>query len=242
MLKGRKILPVLMVAVLISTQVQAENILSLEDAYQSVLDTNPQVQSHIASIESVSGNYTQQSLSPNPEIVFEVENFGGNGTLSGFDGAEYTLGFEQEIEVAGKRSKRERVADLEVQYVAQKALASVQSTLAQTKKAYIDVAIAQKMVTLAKNRVSLTNKTHEIVKKRMNVGKAADITAAEYDIAAGLLIAQEAGTDINRFDYERDQKPYTALIVTKNKHALGVLNNQIQQSLTKGKVKGLALR
>lgn len=68
------------------------------------------------------------------------------------------------------------------------------------------------------------------------------ITAAEYDIAAGLLIAQEAGADIKRFDYARDQEPYTALIVTKNQHALGVLNNQIQQSLKKGNVTGLTFR
>ena len=68
------------------------------------------------------------------------------------------------------------------------------------------------------------------------------ITAAEYDIAAGLLIAQETGAGINRFDYERDEEPYTALIVTKNQHALGVLNNQIQQSLKKGNMKGLTPR
>ena len=84
MLKGKIILSILAVALLFSPpsviEARADNILELEQAYQLVLTQNPQVQSYRARIMAAEGNRIQQSLMPNPEAVFEVENFGGDKT------------------------------------------------------------------------------------------------------------------------------------------------------------------
>lgn len=68
------------------------------------------------------------------------------------------------------------------------------------------------------------------------------ITAKEYDIAAGLLIAQEAGANTQRFDFIRDSKPYTALVVTKNMVAFDTLNQQVAKSLKTARVQTLTPR
>ena len=110
MFKGRYILPVCIALVLISAPVQADNTLTINDAYAEVLESNPQIRGAVARIKSAEGNRMQQSLRPNPEAVFEAENFGGDDARAGFDGAEYTFGLQQQFEIAGKRGKRETVA------------------------------------------------------------------------------------------------------------------------------------
>ena len=137
MYKGRLILPVLMILVFFSTQAQAENTLKLEQAYMLVLSQNPQVRSYQARYLAAEGNRLQQSLRPNPEAFFEVEDFTVQGPRDGFEATQYTLGIGQQFEIAGKRSKREKVADLDKERARQEALAAIQAILAQTEAAYM---------------------------------------------------------------------------------------------------------
>ena len=182
MFKGRFLLSVLMMMVFITPQAQAEPPITLDQAYAVVLDQNPQVQSYRARMMAAEGNRVQQSLIPNPEAVFAAVNFGGDDPRNGFDATEYTLGIEQQFEIAGKRSKREKVADIEKQRVDQEALAGIQATLAQTKAAYMRIAIAQERLNLAVKRVALTDKTHATVKARISAAKSADIQHTKTDI------------------------------------------------------------
>jgi cobalt-zinc-cadmium efflux system outer membrane protein len=199
MFKGRFLLPVLMMMVLIAPQAQAENTLTLDKAYALVLGQNPQVQSYRARIMAAEGNRLQESLMPNPQAVFEAENFGGDDPRSGFDATEYTLGIEQQLEIAGKRSKREQVADIEKQHVSQEALAGIQATLAQTKAAYMRMAIARERLSLAGKRVTLADKTHTTVKTRINAAKSADIqhTKADIEVSAAKVEQRKAEKELS---------------------------------------------
>lgn len=194
MSKGRFVLPVLMSLVFFAPRAQAESVLKLDQVYSLVLTQNPQVQGYRARVMAAEGNRIQQALMPNPEAVFEIENFGGDDPRSGFDNSEYTLGVEQQIEVVGKRSKREHVASLEKQYVSQEALAGVQATLAQTKMAYMRMAIAQERLLLAEKRMKLADKTHKTVKSRIRAAKAADIqhTKADIEVSAAEVEKRKA--------------------------------------------------
>lgn len=199
MKKGNIILSILAVAILFTPQARADNILELEQAYQLVLSQNPQVQSYRARIMAAEGNRIQQSLMPNPEAVFEVEDFGGDSPRNGFDTTEYTLGVEQQLEIAGKRSKREQVANFEKQQVSQEALAGIQATLAQTKAVYMRVAIAQERLTFANERAELADKTHTTVKKRISAAKAADIqhTKADLEVSAAEVEQRKAQNELS---------------------------------------------
>lgn len=194
MLKGKIILSLFVMAMLVAPKAQADNALSLEQVYKHVINQNPQVQSYRARIMAAEGNRIQEGLMPNPEAVFEAENIGGDSPRNGFNSAEYTLGVEQQFEIAGKRGKREQVASLEKQQVSQDSLARVQAILAQSKAAYMRVAIAQERVALADKRVALAGKTHTTVKKRINAAKAADIqhTKADLEVSAAEVEQRKA--------------------------------------------------
>lgn len=200
MFKGKIILSILAATLLLSPQVRAENILELEQAYQLVLSHNPQVQSYRARIMAAEGNRIQQSLLPNPQVVFEIENFGGESPRNGFNSAEYTLGVEQQVEIAGKRSKREQVAAIEKRQASQEALAGIQATLGQTKAAYMRVAITQERLSLADKRIELADSIHSMVKRRVSAAKAADIqhTKADLEVSAAQIEQRKAQNDLKQ--------------------------------------------
>ena len=87
--------------------------LDKETALRKALQNNPTYMAALAAIDAADGSRLQASLPPNPDAVFEIENFAGEDENEGFDGAELTLGIEQTIEMGGKRSNRTKVADFD---------------------------------------------------------------------------------------------------------------------------------
>ncbi|MGH1374556.1 MAG: TolC family protein [Cellvibrionaceae bacterium] len=156
--------------------------LDRQTVLQRALQNNPTYQAALAEIDAADGAKLQASLSPNPDAVFEIENFAGENEQKGFDGAEFTFGIEQTIEIGGKRNKRTEVADFTYKISKQNAKAQALSLLAETEYAFIRVAIAQERMALADKRLALADKTHEIVKKRIGAAKAAEIQHTKADI------------------------------------------------------------
>lgn len=156
--------------------------LNKEAALSLALKNNPRLSAALARIEGAEGERLQASLMPNPQAMLEIENFGGEDDQESFDGAETTLGLEQEIEIAGKRGKRTEVADYGFQITQQQAIAEALSLLAETEYAFMRVAIATERLALAEKRVSLADETHETVKKRVSAAAASDIQHTKADI------------------------------------------------------------
>ncbi len=156
--------------------------LEKEAALTMALKNNPRVNAAIARIESAEGMRLQASLIPNPEVMLEIENFGGEDERNGFDGAEATLGIEQEIELGGKRQKRTEVAEYQTNIVRERSVAEALSVLAETDYAFMRLAIAQERLALAEKRVALAAETHEAVKKRVSAAAASDIQHTKADI------------------------------------------------------------
>ena len=156
--------------------------LNKQAALQRALQNNPTYKAALANINAADGSRLQASLPPNPDAVFEIENFAGEDDQEGFDGAEITLGIEQTIEMGGKRGNRTDVADFDYKISQQQAKAQALSLLAETEYAFIRVAVAQERMALADKRLALADKTHSIVKKRIGAAKAADIQHTKADI------------------------------------------------------------
>ena len=156
--------------------------LDKETALRKALQNNPTYMAALAAIDAADGSRLQASLPPNPDAVFEIENFAGEDENEGFDGAELSLGIEQTIEMGGKRSNRTKVADFSFQISKEQAKAQALSLLAETEYAFIRVAVAQERMALADKRLDLADKTHSIVKKRIGAAKAADIQHTKADI------------------------------------------------------------
>lgn len=156
--------------------------LDKDAALAAALQKNPRLSAARAKIEGADGARLQSSLMPNPEATLEIENFAGEEELEGFDGAEATLGIEQEIEIAGKRGKRDDVAAYQSRIVYQQAVSEALSVLAETDYAFMGVAIAQERLALAEKRLKLADETHETVKKRVSAAAASDIQHTKADI------------------------------------------------------------
>lgn len=195
--------------------------LDKEAALSLALKNNPRLSAALARIEGAEGERLQASLIPNPEAVLEIENFGGEDEKEGFDGAEATLGLEQEIEIAGKRSKRTQVANYGLRITQQQAIAEALSLLAETEYAFMRVAIAKKRLALAKKRLSLADETHETVKKRVSAAAASDIqhTKADIEQAAAKLEKSKAEAELTEA-----QSVLTSLVGTLD-------NMQVQAAL-----------
>ena len=87
----------------------------------------------------------QESLLPNPEIDFEIENFSGSGEVKG---AETTISIGQLIELGGKRSKRTKIAalqsDIALLHYEKKRL----DIITQVRSIFLNVLNAQKKLKL----------------------------------------------------------------------------------------------
>lgn len=110
--------------------------LDKQAALHRALQNNPTYKAALATIDAAEGATLQASLPPNPDAVFEIENFAGEDENEGFDGAELTLGIEQTIEMGGKRSNRTKVAGFSYSITQQQAKAQALSLLAETDYAY----------------------------------------------------------------------------------------------------------
>ena len=90
-----------------------DSTLTLDRALSLALTRNPGLAAFSLEVRAREARALQASLAPNPDFSIEVENFGGKGTFSGFDGSETTISLGQLMELGGKRGKRTRVAALD---------------------------------------------------------------------------------------------------------------------------------
>ena len=72
--------------------------LSLQDVLLRMKDS-PTLKAAEKSVVAAEGALKQAGLWQNPELAIEVENFGGEDALEGFDGAETTLAIAQLLEL-----------------------------------------------------------------------------------------------------------------------------------------------
>ncbi|MDD3643862.1 MAG: TolC family protein, partial [Candidatus Krumholzibacteria bacterium] len=80
--------------------------ITLEEAVSLALSGNPSLAVSGWDRRIGDAAVSEAGISPNPEIGFEMENFGGTGAQAGTGASEATLELSQEIELGGKRRNR----------------------------------------------------------------------------------------------------------------------------------------
>jgi len=91
---------------------EPNGVINLRQALSLALMHNPELKAFSWDIRASEARTLQAGLLPNPEIEVEVEEVGGAGARSGFDGAETTIALSQLIELGNKQSKRSKLASL----------------------------------------------------------------------------------------------------------------------------------
>lgn len=93
------------------------NKLHIEEAVAAALLMSPELKALILEIEAMDRAVNKERRNPNPVLNFEIENILGGGEFSGFKGGEITAVITQEVLLAGKISKRSKIADLQKEAV-----------------------------------------------------------------------------------------------------------------------------
>lgn len=149
--------------------------LSLRQALALALMKNPELASFAWQVRAQEAKVLQAKLLPNPELGFEMENFGGQESLRGIEEAEITLSLSMLIELGGKRYKRTKVALLERNLAEWDYEAKRLEILSAVTKAFIQVVAAQEQLRLSEELLRIAKQVFNAVKERVEAGKVSPI-------------------------------------------------------------------
>jgi len=149
--------------------------ITLREALSLALIRNPELRAFSWEVRARESQALQAGLPPNPEISFTLEDFGGTGSLEGFDGTETTILLSQLVPLGGKLSKRKKVASLNTKLAAWDYETVRLNVLTQTTVNYLNVLAAQDQLALELELVSLAEKVHTTVSELARAGEISPI-------------------------------------------------------------------
>lgn len=169
-----------------------QNELTLSDALQHALRSNPELQKYDNNVRAAESLIEQADFTPNPQVGVELENFGGSGHFSGVSNSQLTLSFSQLIELGNKREQRVNAATAEEN--AQQAEYEYQrvQVLAQVTQRFYRVLQLQRVATVSAAHVSRTQELLQVAKERV---KAGAVPTSEVTRIRLQLEKQQANTD-----------------------------------------------
>ena len=172
--------------------------LSLEMAINRVMDTSPRLRSAITGIDAAKGAQLQAGLLPNPEVAFDAEDFAGSDQFGGINSAEYTLSFNQKIELGGKREARKRVAQTSFAIAQEEASIVRLNIIRDVHTAYLNVLTETESVNLAIEQELLAKNVLDIVSKRVKAAAESEIqqSKAEVTLANTLILKEQANRQL----------------------------------------------
>jgi len=162
---------------------EPSGIITLRHALAYALVHNPALAVFSWEIRVADARRLQASLLPNPEFEVEVEEFGGVDERRGFDGSETTIQLGQLIELAGKRSKRTRLAALEKDLAGWDYESKRLDVMNQVAQAFVDVLASQERLALLKELVDLSEQVFIAVEQRVNAGKDSPVEQTKAKVA-----------------------------------------------------------
>ena len=173
---------------------EPNGVITLRQALALALVHNPELRAFSWEVRASEARRLQASLLPNPEIEVEVEEVGGTGERSGFDAAETTIQLGQLIELAGKPSKRKRVASLESKLAGWDYETKRLDVLTEVTHAFVMVLAVQERLRLAEELAQLSEQILNTVMQRVEAGKDSPVekTKAQVALASARIEQKQA--------------------------------------------------
>ncbi len=162
---------------------EPNDVVTLLDALALALDRNPQLSIFPYDLRAADARVQQAGLRPNPELQIDIEEFGGRGERSGFDGAETTVQVGQPIELGDKRARRTRVASLDKELVQWDYKSARLDVIRQATLAFVAVLAAQERLALTERLLELSRKAQAAVAQRVKAGKDSPVDELRADVA-----------------------------------------------------------
>ncbi len=180
-------------------QSKRDTILTIEMAVNKTIEHNPELKVLKKNIAANKAVKLQSGLMPNPEFGLEAENIFGNNDFSGFRGSEITASISQNILLAGKISKLEKIADADISLSEWDYEAKRLEIITNIRKSFINALGVQKLIEKNKGLINISNKFVDNLKKRVRKGKISPAEVSRAQIVLSLL-----QIEINKLESEYD--------------------------------------
>lgn len=149
-------------------------VLSLQTVLNQ-MQKSPVLRALEKNIDIQNGIVKQAGLLPNPEISIEIENFEGENSLEGFDGAETTIAVSQLIELGGKWGSRKKVARQEMTIAELDFQIQQQDLYLETFKAFFAALASQEKLIQTEHLLGLAAQGYQTVSDRVEAGKVSPV-------------------------------------------------------------------
>ena len=168
--------------------------LLLGDAIALTLLGSPGLTAFAWNIRAQEAAIIQAGLYPNPELKVEIEDFGGSGAFSGFDGSETTIALRQTVVLAGKVPKRVEVSRLERDLAGWDYEAARVEALTFVATDFVETIADQDRLALAQDIERLAGRIFSTIDARVQAGKVSPLerTKAGIELAQATLERQQA--------------------------------------------------
>jgi len=197
----------------LEAQSNVSNKLTMENAEKNGIENNPELQYLLKNIDANKAIKIQSGLISNPELGLEAENILGSGELSGFNGSEITATLSQNFQLAGKISKREKVAEIDISLAEWDYYAKRLEVITEIRKAFTSALATQKLIEKNSELIEISEKLITNLQKRVEAGK---ISPAEVSRAQIILNSLQIGISRLEADYDSAIFELTALINDPN--------------------------
>ena len=186
-----------------SPEIETGEPLTLDAALQRVRTLSPETRAAALEAQARAAEADQAGRWNNPTLLVEVENFGGSGSLSGFDQREATYAVEQVFELGGQRSKREAAARALAALASANCAVILREAELQTATLYYDLVAAVALAELAVEASALSDDLAAVVRRRVDAGAAAppELSRATSDAATMEARAETRRAEVDRLAF-----------------------------------------
>lgn len=166
----------------------AEGKNEFEKIVEIAFNSSPEIKKAYKNLIVAEGEKIQAGYLPNPELEFEVENFGRGYGEDTFSNADITFYITQKIETGGKRRYRKKSTQEKLLAAREKLKSEINSRLATIYIIYNKTAIAKKRLKIAEQLFEISKENLEVVSEKVKYGKTSPIqkikAKIEFDKAA----------------------------------------------------------
>ncbi len=177
---------------------EPNDVLTLRDALRLTLAYNPELKAFSYEVNAAAARQSQAGRWANPELEFEVENFGGTGDLNGFDSSETTIQLSQLIAMGDKIKKRQSVRSHYTALASLDYQAKQLDVCTDLTKAFVELLFVQQKQALSGELVQISEKIASSIDKRVQAGKDSPMDLSKATIAAAKARIQHQ--DIARYE------------------------------------------
>ncbi|MCB9960847.1 MAG: TolC family protein [Hyphomonas sp.] len=166
--------------------------LTLDAALNEIRRTSPDIRAAGLEARALDADADQAGRWLNPTLSAELENFSGEGALSGIDQSETTFAVAQTFRLGNKRGLEERAARARAALGTAECAVILREAEREAALAYADLVAASEAARLADEAANLSSTLAETVSKRVEAGAAAPPELARARADAASLRAEAA--------------------------------------------------